>query len=185
MIPVECRNHSVCRSACCAASIVDHAVWFAQKYVWNCANVDILHAQIAALNLVLKRSNMRQNQKNTFSGKLTRIPWIFNKIFYFFKKICDPPFLIWKNLLTPFWSKKKYPQFSGAPLLVKNDTSLRQVSFAYNNNSELTACGISFTHRRKIGDSRLSLEVHHKTTYQGRSIPYQRSQWKTYWLGMS
>ena len=37
----------------------------------------ILHAQIAALNLVLKSSNMRQIQKSTFSVKLTRIPFVF------------------------------------------------------------------------------------------------------------
>ena len=50
---------------------------------------DILRAQIAALNLVLKSSNMRQIQKSTFSVKLARIPFgseMFNKIFYFFKK---------------------------------------------------------------------------------------------------
>ena len=34
-----------------------------------------LRAQIAALNLVLKSSNMRQIQKSTFSVKLTRIPF--------------------------------------------------------------------------------------------------------------
>ena len=74
--------------------------------------------QIAALNLVLKSSNTRQNQKTTFSVKLTRIPWMFNKIFYFFKKYNWSPFLIWKNLLTPRFDLRQStwsPQFSGAP----------------------------------------------------------------------
>ena len=34
---------------------------------------------------------------------------------------------------------------------------IRQVSFAYNNNSELTACGISFTYRRKSRGPKIEL----------------------------
>ena len=85
--------------------------------------------QIAALNLVLKSSNNRQNQKTTFSVKLIRIPWMFNKIFYFFKKYKWSPFLIWKNLLIPPFDLRQStwspPIFrSPPPLLVKNDSSL-------------------------------------------------------------
>ena len=47
---------------------------------------------------------------------------------------------------------------------------IRQVSSAYNNNSELTARGISFTYKRKVEDPELSLEECHKTTYQGRAF---------------
>ena len=61
--------------------------------------------QIAALNLVLKSSNNGQNQKTTFSVKLTRIPWMFNKIFYFFKKYkWSPIFNLKKSFDPPFWS---------------------------------------------------------------------------------
>ena len=45
-----------------------------------------------------------------------------------------------------------------------------------NNNSELTACGIHLHTKGKVEDPKLSLEVCHKTTYQGKSIPYQGSQ---------
>ena len=57
--------------------------------------------QIAALNLVLKSSNMRQNQKTTFSVKLTRIPWMFDKIFYFFKKYKWSPLFNLKKSFDP------------------------------------------------------------------------------------
>ena len=100
---------------------------FPWPYIWNCANVGILHAQIAALNLVLKSSNTRQNQKPTFSVKLTRIPWMFNKIFYFFKKYKWSPIFNWKNSFDPYFlSKKKYliPPISRYPPPGKNDTSL-------------------------------------------------------------
>ena len=82
-------------------SIVDHSdlpkIETVQMYV------GILRAQIAALNLVLKSSNMRQNQKSTFSVKLTRMPRMFNKIFFFFKKykLC-PLFNLKKSFDPPF-----------------------------------------------------------------------------------
>ena len=40
-------------------------------------------------------------KRPTFSVKLTRIPGMFDKIFYFFKKYKWSSFLIWKNLLIP------------------------------------------------------------------------------------
>ena len=93
--------------------------------VWNPDS-----SQIAALNLVLKSFNTRQNQKTTSSVKLTRIPWMFNKIFYFFKKYkwsplfnlkksFDPPLLILDKVLDP-------PNFQEpSPPPGKNDTSLK------------------------------------------------------------
>ena len=92
---------------CMLYSTVDQSDLPISIYIWNFANVGILHAQIAALNLVLKSSNTRQNQKTTFSVKLTRIPWMFNKIFYFFEKYKWSPFLIWKNLLSPPFDLRK------------------------------------------------------------------------------
>ena len=50
------------------------------------------------------------------------------KYFISLKNISDPPFIIWKNLLIPPFDLRKStwsPQFSGTPLPVKNDTSLK------------------------------------------------------------
>ena len=52
---------------------------------------------------------------------------MFNKIFLFLlKNISDPPFSLEKNFDPPFDLRKSTlsPQFSGALLLVKNDTFL-------------------------------------------------------------
>ena len=74
---------------------------------------NVLRTQIAALNLVLKNSNMRQIQKSTFSVKLTRIPFqcvlkCLTKYFISSKNISDPPFQFEKIFWSPFWSEKKY-----------------------------------------------------------------------------
>ena len=58
---------------------------------------NVLRAQIAPLNFVLKSSNMRQTQKSTFSVKLTRIPFqcvlkCSTKYFISSKNISHPPF---------------------------------------------------------------------------------------------
>ena len=39
----------------------------------------------------------------------------------------------------------------------------RQLSSAYNSNSEFTACGISFTYKRKRRGQGLILEEHHRS----------------------
>ena len=53
-------------------SLIAHMKMCTWVYPWQFSP-----AQIAALNLVLKSSNMRQIQKSTFSVKLTRIPFVF------------------------------------------------------------------------------------------------------------
>ena len=102
-------------------------VWSGCRFCsWVLWNPD--SPQIAALNIVLKSSNKRQNQKTTFSVKLTRIPWMFNKIFYFFKKYKWSPLFNLKNyLISPFDLTQSTwpPNYQESPLLVKDDTSLR------------------------------------------------------------
>ena len=112
-------------SGCFLCNYLETILHAVQYSVIAHTHENVLRAQIAVLNLVLKSSNMRQIQKSTFSVKLTRIPFqcvleCLTKYFISSKNISDPPFLIWKNLLIPIppFDLRKVPdspQFSGAP----------------------------------------------------------------------
>ena len=64
---IDIRNHFAVQD-----SLIAHMKMCKCGYPWQFSSV-----QIAALNLVLMSSNMRQIQKSTFSVKLTRIPFVF------------------------------------------------------------------------------------------------------------
>ena len=64
---IDIRNHFAVRD-----NLIAHMKMCTGGYPWQ-----FTLAQITALNLVLKSSNMRQIQKSTFSVKLTRIPFVF------------------------------------------------------------------------------------------------------------
>ena len=64
---IDIRNHFAVQD-----SLIAHMKMCRCGYPWQFSR-----AQIAALKLVLKSSNMRQIQKSTFSVKLTRIPFVF------------------------------------------------------------------------------------------------------------
>ena len=57
--------------------------------------------------------------------------------------------------------------FSWSPIVLEFlPMKKKQVSSAYDSNSELTACGISFTCKKKRrGGGGLTLEEHHKLTF--------------------
>ena len=64
----------------------------------------------------------------------------------------------------PFAKGNKIPVQLFLDCLVSFPMYIRQVSSAYNNNSELTECGMSFRCKRKEEDPKLSLDECHKTT---------------------
>ena len=64
---IDIRNHLAVQD-----SLIAHMKMCTCEYPWQFSR-----EQIAALNLVLKSSNMIQIQKSTFSVKLTRIPFVF------------------------------------------------------------------------------------------------------------